>query len=232
MTVDDEHYHLDSEGFDNSAKLVTVCASCEKALFYSTMRKKLPRQSYAFYDVGVIPARLPRLSLIELLAISRNLVYTAVFHMRSIGGVEQIGIKGHSYVLPIDTVESAATLVTSLPRKDLMKHVMVGFMGTKDLYKLVKETARRLGPLSMNPVHVFLWLFFLKNVENPYYININIPITEEKRGEAARRLLQTIVEIIDSADVCENAAVIGLDKVQRAELEDIAAVMGCRCWRV
>ena len=53
--------------------------------------------------------------------------------MRAIGGIEQIGLKGHSYVLPIDSVESLTTIVTSLPRKDLRKHVMVGFMGTRTL---------------------------------------------------------------------------------------------------
>ena len=56
----------------------------------------------------------------------------------------QIGLKGHSYVLPIDTVESAATLVTSLPREDLSRHVMVAFMGTREVYKVIKEMARRM----------------------------------------------------------------------------------------
>ena len=76
--------------------------------------------------------------------------------MRAIGGIEQIGLKGHSYVLPIDSVESLTTIVTSLPRKDLRKHVMVGFMGTPSLYKLVREIAARLGPLSMNPKNIFM----------------------------------------------------------------------------
>ena len=95
----------------------------------------------------------------------------------------QVGLKGHSYVLPIDTVESAATLVSSLPRDDLSRHVMVGFMGTRAVYKVVKQLARRLGPLSMNPQHFFMWLSFLKKVENPYYLNVNIPDTEEKMGD-------------------------------------------------
>ena len=133
VTVDAEHYHLDPDGFDEETRLVTVCASCDKALFYSTSTKKLPPQSLAFYDPGVIPARLPKLSLIELLAISRNLVYTAIFHIRPIGGIQLIGLKGHSYVLPIDTVESAATMVSSLPREDLNKHILVGFMGTRSV---------------------------------------------------------------------------------------------------
>ena len=145
VTVDGEHYRIDPAGFDSNTNMVAVCATCVKALAYSRTTKKLPRQSLAFYDPGTIPARLPKLSLIELLVISKNLVYTSVFHMRPIGGVSQIGLKGHSYVLPIDTVESAASLVSSLPREDLSRHVMVGFMGTQAVYKVVKKIARKLG---------------------------------------------------------------------------------------
>ena len=76
--------------------------------------------------------------------------------MRSIGGIEQVGLKGHSYVLPIDSVESLSTLVTSLPRNDLRKHVMVGFMGTPTLFSLVRKVAARVGPLSMNPINIFM----------------------------------------------------------------------------
>ena len=39
-------------------------------------------------------------------------------------GVQQLGLKGYSYVLLIDTVENAATRVSSLPRKDLTKHII------------------------------------------------------------------------------------------------------------
>ena len=220
VTVDGEHYRIDPAGFDRNGNMVTVCATCVKALAYSRTTKRLPRHSLAFYDPGTIPARLPKLSLIELLAVSKNLVYTSVFHMRPIGGVSQIGLKGHSYVLPIDTVESAATLVSSLPREDLSRHVMVGFMGTQAVYKMVKKIARRLGPLSMNPEYVFMWLSFLKEVENPYYINIDIPDTQEKRGKAAKNMLRHRAEIIDCADICSSARVIGLDRAQRSELED------------
>ena len=76
--------------------------------------------------------------------------------MRAIGGVDQVGLKGHSYVLPIDSVESITTLVSSLPRKDLRKHVMVGFMGIPKLYKVVRNIAARVGPLSMSLINVFM----------------------------------------------------------------------------
>ena len=156
VIVDNERYNLDIDGFDENLKQVAVCDDCANALKYTCPRGKIPRQSIAFWDFGIIPARLPKLSLIETLAISRNLVFTSIFHMRAIGGIEQIGLKGHSYVLPIDSVESLTTVVTSLPRKDLRKHVMVGFMGTPTLFSLVRKVAARVGPLSMNPVNIFM----------------------------------------------------------------------------
>ena len=39
VTVDGEHYHLDPDGFDENTKLVTVCASCEKALFLQAQQR-------------------------------------------------------------------------------------------------------------------------------------------------------------------------------------------------
>ena len=72
----------------------------------------------------------------------------------------------------------------------------------------------------MSPEHVFMWLSFLKEVENPYYVNIDIPRTEEMKGIASRNMLQQVAEVIESADVCDSAAVLGLDRAQRSELED------------
>ena len=90
-----------------------VCAYCATIVL---PKSKLPRRSLAIYDPGTISTRLPKLSLIELLAISKNLVYTSIVNMRPIGSVSQIRLKGHCYLLPIDT-EGAATLVRILPRK-------------------------------------------------------------------------------------------------------------------
>ena len=85
---------------------------------------------------------------------------------------------------------------------------------------MVKEMAKRLRPLSINPKHVFMWLHFLKEVENPYHVNIDIPDTEEKKGIAAKRLLGDVAEVYDAGDVCGSATVLQLAKAQRSELED------------
>ena len=141
--------------------------------------------------------------------------------MRAIGGIDQVGLKGHSYVLPIDSVESVTTLVCSLPRRDLRKHVMVGFMGTPKLYKVVRNIAKRVGPLSMKPINVFMWLFFLKKVENPYYVTVKIPEDDNEKGIAGSNLLKAAADILDAADVCSSGTVLSLDMAQRAELEDM-----------
>ena len=86
---------------------------------------------------------------------------------------------------------------------------------------MAKEIAKRLRPLCKNTKHVFMWLHFLKEVENPYYVNIDIPDTEEKKGIAARKLLGDVAEVYDAGDVCGSATVLQLAKAQRSELEDI-----------
>ena len=48
VTVDNEKYHLDIDGFNRSTRQVAVCVSCEKTLIYTTSRGRVPRQSYAF----------------------------------------------------------------------------------------------------------------------------------------------------------------------------------------
>ena len=58
-------------------------------------------------------------------------------------------------------------------------------------------------------------------MENPYYVSINIPVSEEEKGIAASDLLKAAADILDEADVCASGTVLSLDLAQRAELEDI-----------
>ena len=72
----------------------------------------------------------------------------------------------------------------------------------------------------MNPVNIFMQLFFLKNVDNPYYVSVNIPNSEEEKAIAASNLLKAASDILDAADVCTSGTVLNLDLAQRSELED------------
>ena len=78
----DEHYRIDPASFDANTKTVTLCAYCEKKLFYTRCTSKLPPKSLALHDPGTVPDSLTMLSDIEhfeLLAIFNELVYTSVF---------------------------------------------------------------------------------------------------------------------------------------------------------
>ena len=88
--------------------MVIVCAECLKILFYPNSTGRLPCQSLACHDPGTIPARLPNISLIELLVISKNFLSTSVLYRRPISGMVQVRLKGYSYVLQINAVESEA----------------------------------------------------------------------------------------------------------------------------
>ena len=56
-------------------------------------------------------------------------------------------------------------------------------------------------------------------MDNPYYISIDIPESEEEKGIAASDLLKATADILDAADVCASGTVLSLDLAQRAELE-------------
>ena len=58
-------------------------------------------------------------------------------------------------------------------------------------------------------------------MDNPYYLSIDIPESEEEKGVAASDLIQAAADILDAADVCSSGTVLGLDLAQRSELEDM-----------
>ena len=57
-------------------------------------------------------------------------------------------------------------------------------------------------------------------MDNPYYVSVNIPNSEEEKAIAATNLLKAASDILDAADVCTSGTVLSLDLAQRAELED------------
>ena len=61
-------YHLDSYAVDIDEGTVIVCASCFTSLAYAIRTNKPPIQTLAFYDYGIIPASLPKLSWAERIA--------------------------------------------------------------------------------------------------------------------------------------------------------------------
>ena len=52
-------------------------------------------------------------------------------------------------------------------------------------------------------------------------MNIDISDTNEKMGIASRNMLTHTLEVIESAHVCNNAAVLCLDRALRSEMEEL-----------
>ena len=48
-------------------------------------------------------------------------------------------------------------------------------------------------------------------MDNPYYVSIDIPVSEEEKGIAASDLLKAAADILDAADVCASGTVWSLD---------------------
>ena len=65
VTMDGKTYHLDATAVATEKKAVTICRECYISLAHALITKKPPIQTFAFYDYGVIPARIPKLSLAE-----------------------------------------------------------------------------------------------------------------------------------------------------------------------
>ena len=57
-------------------------------------------------------------------------------------------------------------------------------------------------------------------MDNPYYVSVDIPNSEEEKAIAASNLLKAASDILDAADVCTSGTVLNLDLAQRSELED------------
>ena len=52
-------------------------------------------------------------------------------------------------------------------------------------------------------------------------MNIDIPYTNEKLGIASRNIIKCTMEVIESADVCANAAVLSFNRKLRSEMEEL-----------
>ena len=208
-TEGDTTYHLHPKAIDEKNRTVVLCDSCFECLDYSTkISKKLPLQTFKAYDVGSIPSYLPKLTLIECLAIGRGLASQVLINLRAMGsGVSQKALRGHSICLPLSKEDGAASDATSLPRTDLHKHVAVAFMGTKPMWKIAREVAKTHAPLSINMNHILQWLRFLKSVQNPWYQDVKIPETEEEIKKAKDTLNDQLDKIINGVSASNSGIV-------------------------
>ena len=55
-------YHLDVKAFNEEDETFIVCAKCYNSLAHALRTGKPPIGTFAFYDYGIVPASLPKLS--------------------------------------------------------------------------------------------------------------------------------------------------------------------------
>ena len=111
-------------------------------------KKKAPKHTIAYWDLGRVPSYVPKLNPAELIAIAKVVVFTPIFELKAIHGVRSSGMRGHVVAMPLNSSESLDSVVESLARRDMAKRVKLCILGNKSTWKVAKNIARR-GPLSI-----------------------------------------------------------------------------------
>ena len=88
-------YHLDVKAFNEEDETFIACAKCYNSLALSVRTGKPPIGTFAFYEYGIVPASLPKLSLTEEIATSVNIVIEVILNLKPLAGVSQTVAKGH-----------------------------------------------------------------------------------------------------------------------------------------
>ena len=114
---------MDVNAFNEDDESITICASCYTPLAHAARTCKPPMGTLAFYDYGIVPATLPKLSLAEEIATSVNIVIQVIVNLKPLAGVSQTAAKGHAIAVPLTGVQSLATVVYELPRQDVSEHI-------------------------------------------------------------------------------------------------------------
>ena len=165
----------DGKAFDDNEETVNICAGCYTSIAYAMKKGKPPMGTYAFYDYGVIPAHLPKLTLAEEIATSINIILQVILNLRPLNGVSQTAAKGNAIAVPLTGVQSLATTVYELPRQDLCDHIWLVVVAKKVMWKAMRRLLRRKGPLTCDPRKILATLLYRKEVANKNYDQVRIP---------------------------------------------------------
>ena len=212
-------YHLDVKAFNEEDETFIVCTSCYNSLAYAIRTGKPPIGTFAFYDYGIVPANLPKLSLAEEIATSVNIVIQVIVNLKPLAGVSQTAAKGHAIAVPLTGVQSLATVVYELPRQDLSEHISLVVVAKKDMWKAMRRLLRRKGPLTCNPEHILYTLLYRKAVKNKNYEHVRIPKRQDMERIACD-LNKQLQNLIDEATFSDSMIADELLQRQRIEVED------------
>ena len=212
-------YHLDIKAFNEEDETFIVCTSCYNSLAYANRTGKPPVGTFAFYDYGIVPANLPKLSFAEEIATSVNIVIQVIVNLKPLAGVSQTAAKGHAIAVPLTGVQSLATVVYDLPRQDLSEHISLVVVAKKDMWKAMRRLLRRKGPLTCNPRHILYTLLYRKAVKNKNYEHVRIPKPQDMERIACD-LNKQLENLIHEATFSDSMIADELLQRQRIEVED------------
>jgi hypothetical protein len=212
-------YHLDAKAFNEEDETFIVCNSCYNSLPYAIRTGKPPVGTFAFYDYGIVPATLPKLSLAEEIATSINIVIQVIVNLKPLAGVSQTAAKGHAIAVPLTGVQSLATVVYELPRQDLSEHIWLVVVAKKGMWKAMRRLLSRKGPLTCNPRHILTTLLYRKAVKNKNYEHVRIPDPKDMERIACN-LNKQLQNVLDRATFTDSMIADQLLQRQRTEVED------------
>ena len=216
---DGKVYHLHPKAFDDEEETVNICAGCYTSIAYAMKKGKPPMGTYAFYDYGVIPAHLPKLTLAEEIATSINIILQVILNLRPLNGVSQTAAKGNAIAVPLTGVQSLATTVYELPRQDLCDHIWLVVVAKKVMWKAMRRLLRRKGPLTCDPRKILATLLYRKGVANENYDQVRIPKPQDM-DRIACNLNRQLQNLLDNALFSDSMIADRLLQRQRTEVED------------
>ena len=73
-----------------------------------------------------------------------------------LGGISQSAAKGNAVTMPLSGIQSLATTVFDLPRKDIFRHIKLVVVAKKCMWRLMKIMLRNRGPLVCDPTDITL----------------------------------------------------------------------------
>ena len=210
-------FKLASEGVDGNN--VTVCIQCWEDLFYGSKKGKPPIQTIAHNDLGKFPPHLKKPSRAEILAFSVVVVFVPIIECRAVFGARNKGIKGTVFAMKLSEDDTKASLVRSLPRRDLAKRITLAVFGEKSTWAVAKYLAK-LGCISMSIEVIIMWLVWLEGIGSPLHQNILFPKSDEEIAEARAYLKKAVADILKNAECSESALVEKMAARNRASVQD------------
>lgn len=200
-----------------------ACTAC--AVWLKEELSELPRRALACADWGLVPSDLPKLSLLEQVAISQVVTVARVVKLvpcsrTRLVGTERMALKGHIVSFPHDASERLLE-INELPRADFAAHVTVVWVGPhgEQVQRVVMKNAELDGVFSINVQKCLAWLRFLRKA-SPHYAGWLEPedaaAVQDEMSIAAEGLLRNVAVADDVVSTSVEAMSCADSTYQRA----------------